>query len=189
MAIIYDKLFQKMKATQTTEYYLRNNGISPSIFTKLRQGKGGLDARTIDKLCRLLNCQPGDIMEYIPDFPNNIENLDRLSAQDFENFFVSLFKKLGYDVELLSDVSADIRATRKGEVTLIACKKQSPRMGSEVILKLWDYKENMGAQQAIVATNGYFSEQAIRTAARTGVMLWDRDMLIDLLNGFRDHKT
>lgn len=26
--------------------------------------------RTIDNLCRLLNCQPGDIMEYVPDEPD-----------------------------------------------------------------------------------------------------------------------
>jgi putative transcriptional regulator len=33
-------------------------------------GEGGrvrrLDTRTIDKLCRVLNCQPGDLFEYQP---------------------------------------------------------------------------------------------------------------------------
>jgi putative transcriptional regulator len=28
---------------------------------------GGLDYRTVNKLCALLNCQPGDLMEYVPD--------------------------------------------------------------------------------------------------------------------------
>lgn len=67
MAIRYDKFFGQIKKSGKSEYYLRKNGISPSIISKLKQGSGGLDARTIDKICRLLNCQPGDIMEYTPD--------------------------------------------------------------------------------------------------------------------------
>lgn len=32
----------------------------------LREGKP-ISAKTLDTLCRLLHCQPGDIMEYVPD--------------------------------------------------------------------------------------------------------------------------
>jgi putative transcriptional regulator len=67
MPILYNKLFELITKRNKTQYYLRQNGISPSILNKLKNGKGGLDARTIEKLCRLLNCQPGDIMEYVPD--------------------------------------------------------------------------------------------------------------------------
>ena len=67
MAIKYEKLFALIKERGKTEYYLRQNGISPSILDKLKHGKGGLDARTIDKLCALLDCQPGDIIEYVPE--------------------------------------------------------------------------------------------------------------------------
>ena len=67
MPILYTKLFELITKRNKTQYYLRQNGISPSILNKLKNGKGGLDARTIEKLCRLLNCQPGDIMEYVPD--------------------------------------------------------------------------------------------------------------------------
>lgn len=64
--IKYDKLFIVIKERGKTEYYLRQNGISPSIFNKLKHKTGGLDARTVDKLCKLLDCQPGDFMEYVP---------------------------------------------------------------------------------------------------------------------------
>lgn len=67
MAIVYDRLYKTMEARGRNEYYLRRGGVSPSILVKLRNKTGGLDARTIDKLCRLLECQPGDIMEYIPE--------------------------------------------------------------------------------------------------------------------------
>lgn len=65
--IVYDGIYEQMKKAGLKEYKLRDLGISPSIFTKLRKGSGGLDHRTINKLCNLLCCQPGDLMEYIPD--------------------------------------------------------------------------------------------------------------------------
>lgn len=38
--------------------------ISPATMAKLTSGKN-VNIQTIDKLCDLLNVQPGDIMEYI----------------------------------------------------------------------------------------------------------------------------
>lgn len=67
MPIDYQKLFALTKQKGKTEYWLRQNGISPSILNKLKHKTGGLDARTIEKLCRLLDCQPGDIMSYVED--------------------------------------------------------------------------------------------------------------------------
>lgn len=67
MSIIYDRLFALIKERGKSEYYLRKNGISPSILNKLKHKTGGLDHRTIDKLCELLDCQPGDIMEYVSE--------------------------------------------------------------------------------------------------------------------------
>lgn len=67
MPISYEKVFSLIKERGKTKYYLRKNGISSSILDKLKHKTGGLNARTIEKLCNLLTCQPGDIMEYIPD--------------------------------------------------------------------------------------------------------------------------
>lgn len=73
MPIKYDKLFALVKERGKSEYYLRKNGISPSIISKLKHGSGGLDARTIEKICRLLQCQPGDIMEYVEEGDTDAE--------------------------------------------------------------------------------------------------------------------
>ena len=32
-----------------------------------------LDSETLEKYCRILNCQPGDLMRYIPDEPDPIK--------------------------------------------------------------------------------------------------------------------
>lgn len=66
--IKYDKLFALLKENGYTTYRIRKEKIlGESILTKLRNGTGGLDHRTINKMCSLFNCQPNDIMEWVPD--------------------------------------------------------------------------------------------------------------------------
>lgn len=43
-------------------------GITEQNLSLLRTGKvKGLRFSTLEKICELLQCQPGDILEYIPD--------------------------------------------------------------------------------------------------------------------------
>ncbi|MCL2253244.1 MAG: helix-turn-helix transcriptional regulator [Lachnospiraceae bacterium] len=56
-----------MQSKGITSYTVKkDNLIGQATFKKIKEG-GDIDTRTIAKLCRLLNCQPGDIMEYVPD--------------------------------------------------------------------------------------------------------------------------
>lgn len=68
MPIKYDKLMALLKEKGYTTYRIRKeNIISQSAWQKIRTGKGDIDTRTISKLCEVLECQPGDIMEYVKD--------------------------------------------------------------------------------------------------------------------------
>lgn len=67
MEISFSKLEIILRENNKSWNYLRNNGISPGIVTKLKYGTGHIDTRTIQKICKLLNCQPGDIMEMEKD--------------------------------------------------------------------------------------------------------------------------
>lgn len=67
MPIVYDKLLKLMKQRGITSYTIRqNNIIGQATLQKIKNG-GDIDTRTIAKLCKLLDCQPGDILEYVPD--------------------------------------------------------------------------------------------------------------------------
>ncbi|SBV91191.1 conserved hypothetical protein [uncultured Eubacteriales bacterium] len=47
-------------------YRIRQDGLlSQSTLQKLREGKG-VSWDNIETICRLLNCQPSDLMEYVP---------------------------------------------------------------------------------------------------------------------------
>lgn len=68
MSIKYDKLFILLKEKGYSSYKLRKEKlISQATLQKLRTGDGIIDSRTINRLCELLDCQPGDITEYVPD--------------------------------------------------------------------------------------------------------------------------
>lgn len=68
MPMKYDKLIALLKEKGINTTRIRQENImSQSAWQKIRTGTGDIDTRTIKKLCKLLNCQPGDIMEYVPD--------------------------------------------------------------------------------------------------------------------------
>lgn len=64
--IKYGPFWELVKARGVTTYWLRKNGIGAPVVTKLQQG-GTIDTKTINKLCSLLECQPGEIMEHIEE--------------------------------------------------------------------------------------------------------------------------
>ena len=68
MPFKYDKLFKLLKEKGFSSYRIRKeNLISQASLTKMKNGTGSIDTRTIERLCKLLNCQPGDIMEYVDE--------------------------------------------------------------------------------------------------------------------------
>lgn len=68
MPIKYDRLFQMLKEKGwNTTRIRKENLLGQRTMTALRHGTGGLDHRSIAKLCKALDCQPGDLMEYVDE--------------------------------------------------------------------------------------------------------------------------
>lgn len=64
--IVYDKLFQLLKDNGYTTYKIRQDKlIGQGTLTALKNGTGGLDHKTLARLCEKFDCQPGDLMEYV----------------------------------------------------------------------------------------------------------------------------
>jgi len=65
--ISYDDLWNVMKAKGITQYALiKHYRISPGQITRLKRNES-VSTHTIELFCRILDCQVGDIMKYIPD--------------------------------------------------------------------------------------------------------------------------
>lgn len=68
MPFKYEKLFALLKEQKITTYRIRKeNIISQAALTKMKNGSGNVDTRTLERLCAVLHCQPGDIMEYVEE--------------------------------------------------------------------------------------------------------------------------
>ena len=73
MPFKYDKLFALLKEQGYSTYRIRKeNIISQAALTKMKNGEGNIDTRTLERLCAVLHCQPGDIMEYVEDSESRI---------------------------------------------------------------------------------------------------------------------
>ena len=66
MSLSYKKLFAIMEQKDINKHFLRLNGFNSKVVDRLVKGTH-VNTSTIERLCALLDCQPGDIMEYVPD--------------------------------------------------------------------------------------------------------------------------
>lgn len=63
----FDKLFALMKEKGLSTYRIRKERIvTETTLQKLREGKN-VTTDSIGALCKALECQPGDLMEYVSE--------------------------------------------------------------------------------------------------------------------------
>ena len=80
MPIRFDKLFELMHEKGLTTYKIRKNRIiSEGTLQKLRENSA-VSTESIAALCAALDCQHGDIMEYVPEI--SVELSDSANAKE-----------------------------------------------------------------------------------------------------------
>ena len=67
MPVSYQKLFERMKEKGIKKIDLRTTyGLNPKTVSSLVKNQS-VTVETIMRLCEILDCQPGDIMEYVKE--------------------------------------------------------------------------------------------------------------------------
>lgn len=67
--ISYRKLWRILEKRKMSKAELEiRTGMSNSIITRMVNNKG-VSTKSINKICEMLECQPADIMEFVPDIP------------------------------------------------------------------------------------------------------------------------
>ena len=69
----FNILTELKKAGYSSYKLQKENILGQQTIQKIRQGIV-VYGTTLEKLCELLNCQPGDILEYIPDEQDDNQN-------------------------------------------------------------------------------------------------------------------
>ena len=65
--ISYENLWRTMREKGVTQYALiKKHGVSPSQITRMKRNES-VSTHTIEMFCRILDCQVGDVMEYIKE--------------------------------------------------------------------------------------------------------------------------
>lgn len=79
--IIYDKLgdYLKLKGMKYIDLQ-RELNLSPSMTAKFTKNRT-ISTDTLNKVCEYLQCQPGDIMKWIPDEEYNKANIEKLAIE------------------------------------------------------------------------------------------------------------
>lgn len=67
--IIYAKLLAMMKEKGLTTYKIRKDSIISQRALSSIIHNQSITMETVNKLCAALDCQPGDILEYVKDEP------------------------------------------------------------------------------------------------------------------------
>ena len=62
--ISYRPLWETMKAKEISQYYLLQNGVDNRTLSGLKHNKN-ITTLTLEKLCKILDCTPNDIIEFI----------------------------------------------------------------------------------------------------------------------------
>lgn len=114
----------------------------------------------------------------------NISQIDDLSGVEFENLLKEIFISQGYGVELTKkshDYGADLVLTKKNKTTIVQAKCYGKNIGIKAIQEIISAKKHYGADEMFVATNRYFSKDAMVLASEHDVKLIDRDVMLNLV--------
>ncbi len=66
MPISFEPMRKFMKKNKISYYYLANQGIEAPTLQRIRHDRP-ITTETLGKLCQIMNCQPGQLIEYIAE--------------------------------------------------------------------------------------------------------------------------
>ena len=111
--------------------------------------------------------------------------LDEMEGVEFEQYCAELLRNRGFiDVKLTKasgDFGVDILAEKDGVTYAIQCKRYADPVGVKAVQEAFAGREYYDRMVGAVLTNQYFTPAARKLADKIGVVLWDRDMLEELL--------
>lgn len=115
-----------------------------------------------------------------------LEDLKKLSPQDFETLVARLFKTYGHEVDLVgghADHGVDIVVKNgQGEKWIVQCKRYGGSVGEPVLRDLYGTLLHEEAQGAYLITTGTITQGATQWAVSKPIILYDGEALIKLIH-------
>lgn len=121
-----------------------------------------------------------------------IYEVDKMSGQDFENFLMSLFQRLGYKVQhtgKTGDLGSDLIIEMDGIRTAVQAKRYKQRVGPDAIREVNTVIKPRNCTLGMVVTNSYYTNEAEYLAKQNNIVLWDRNDLVNNILKSRNQTT
>lgn len=107
----------------------------------------------------------------------------KLSGVEFEFELGELYRRLGYEVShtrATGDEGIDLVLRKPGELVVVQCKQHGKPAGQHFVRDLYGAMMHHGAQRAVLACTGGFTEQVRRFARGKPIELLDLDGILKL---------
>ena len=115
-------------------------------------------------------------------------DFDNMDGLEFEDYCAALLLKNGFDsaevTKASRDQGVDVLAIKDGIHYGVQCKCYSSDIGNKAVQEAYAGKSFYNCHVAVVLTNRFFTSSAIELATKNGVVLWDRNKLIELSKVF-----
>ena len=116
----------------------------------------------------------------------SISDIDLMSGDEFEKYTVRLLKSNGYTnvekTKTSGDYGIDVVARKDGKKYAFQCKCYQGSVGVHAVQEAFSGAKMYRADIAAVITNSRFTPNAQKMAKEIGVQLFDRNLLINLMN-------
>lgn len=109
-----------------------------------------------------------------------------MSGKEFESFIATLFQKKGFKVlqtPLSGDFGIDVIIENSFIKIGIQTKCYNDKVSNSAVQEAVTGIKHYNLDKAMVITNNYFQPSAIALAKDNNVILWDRDKLLQEIEG------
>lgn len=117
--------------------------------------------------------------------PTSLYEVDTMDGHTFEYWCAELLRQNGFtDVSVTpgsNDQGIDVLAHKDGLKYGVQCKCYSNDLGNKPVQEATTGRAVYGCDIAVVMTNRHFTKGAVEAAKATGVWLWDRDKLAQMV--------
>ena len=123
---------------------------------------------------------------------DDISHIDGMDGHDFEFFCAELLRKNGFsDISVTpgsGDQGVDVLAVKGGVRYAVQCKNYSSPLGNTPVQEVTAGKQFYKCHVGVVMTNSTFTPGAVALANATGVLLWDRPVVQEMIeNAYEEY--
>ena len=123
----------------------------------------------------------------------DLSQIDGMDGHDFEHWCAELLRRNGFtNVSVTpgsNDQGIDVLAYKDGLKYGVQCKCYASDLGYKPVQEATAGRAVYGCDIAVVMTNRHFTKGAVDAARATGVWLWDRDKLAQMVQAAKQESN